>query len=179
VKPHVALLRAVNVGGHVLPMARLRDFVDAVGFSDVKTLLQSGNVVFRGAKGSTGAVEQLLESEARKRLRLDTAFMVRTAAEWESIVSRNPFRAEARTDPSHLLVLFTKDPVDAERMAALEAAIVGRERVKGDGRSVYIVYPDGIGRSRLTGALIEKKLGTRGTARNWNTVLKLQALLSA
>ena len=64
-------------------------------------------------------------------------------------------------------------------VAALEAAVVGRELVRAKGKHLYMVYPDGVGRSKLTGALVEKKLGTRGTARNWNTVLKLGALAAA
>ena len=68
--------------------------------------------------------------------------------------------------------------MSAANVAALQKAIVGREVVRAKGRCAYIVYPDGIGRSKLTGALIEKKLGTRGTARNWNTVLKLRNLVA-
>jgi uncharacterized protein (DUF1697 family) len=69
-----------------------------------------------------------------------------------------------------------RDEVSAANVAALQKAIVGREVVRAKGRCLYVVYPDGIGRSKLTTAIIEKKLGTRGTARNWNTVLKLQVL---
>ena len=69
-------------------------------------------------------------------------------------------------------------PGEAE-LAALKSAIPGRERIEAHGRDLYIVYPDGIGRSKLTLALIERKLATRGTGRNWNTVLKLQALAGA
>ncbi|OLB62360.1 MAG: hypothetical protein AUI11_05870 [Acidobacteria bacterium 13_2_20CM_2_66_4] len=102
-----------------------------------------------------------------------------SASEWESIVARNPFRNEAKRDPGHLVAVFLKDSPDRTRAAALHAAIVGRETARVDGREAYIVFPDGIGRSRLTSMLIEKALGTRGTARNWNTVLKLGSLMAA
>lgn len=175
---YLGLLRGINVGGHKqVAMAGLRDFLVALGFDEPRTLLQSGNVVFRGRTHAPAQLERLLASEASTRLGLETDFFVRTADEWRAIVARNPFRKEAERDPSHLLVMLLKDAPDAKLMKALQAAITGREVVRAGGRHAYIVYPDGIGRSRLTGALIEKTLGTRGTGRNWNTVLKLGALL--
>jgi uncharacterized protein (DUF1697 family) len=177
---HVALLRAINVGGNTkVAMSDLRGFVAALGFVDVQSLLQTGNLVFRDSRRTASALEKVFESEAAKRLDLQTDFFVRTAKEWEAIVEKNPFRDEARTDPSHLVVMLLKSTPDAKAMAALRAAISGREVVASEGRQAYIVYPDGIGRSRLTNRLIEAKLGTRGTGRNWNTVLRLAALARA
>ena len=171
---YIALLRAINVGGHAkVAMSDLRDFVAALGFADVQSLLQTGNLVLRGGRQSASAIEKMLETEAAKRLDLQTDFFVRTAKEWEAIVAKNPFRNEARRDPSHLVVMFLKSAPDTKAVAALRAAISGPEVVATDGRQAYIVYPAGIGRSRLTNRVIEAKLGTRGTGRNWNTVLKL------
>ena len=92
------------------------------------------------------------------------------------IIAGNPFRDEAARDPSHLVVMVFKDDVIPSRVDALRAAVAGPEVIRAGGRHAYITYPNGIGRSRLTSVLIEKTLGTRGTARNWNTVLKLDAL---
>ena len=94
-------------------------------------------------------------------------------------MTANPFPAEAKSDPGHLVVMCLKSAPGREAVSALQQAISGREVIRAKGREAYIVYPDGIGRSRLTTALIEKKLGTRGTARNWNTVMKLAALADA
>ncbi len=157
-------------------MADLRDLLTQLGFGDARSLLQSGNLVFRGVATTSGRLERLLEAEAKKRLDLETTFFVRTAEEWKDIVARNPFPKEAERDPAHLVVVFLKDAPDAERVKALESAIAGPEIVRAHGTEAYIVYPAGIGESRLTNTLIEKKLGTRGTGRNWNTVLKLGAL---
>jgi uncharacterized protein (DUF1697 family) len=132
-------------------------------------------LLFQCPSRACASLERLLEVEAQKHLNLDTTFFVRTAEEWHAAIDRNPFPAEAQRDPSHLLVMFLKDEVEAKDVKALQAAITGREIVRGDGRQLYAVYPDGIGRSRLTNAAIEKKLGTAGTGRNWNTVLKLGA----
>jgi uncharacterized protein (DUF1697 family) len=114
--------------------------------------------------------------EAEKRLGLHADFLIRNATEWGKVVARNPFRKQGERDPSHLVVMFLKSAADAKDVKAVQAAIAGRETIHADGRQLYIVYPDGIGKSRLTNALIEKKLGIRGTTRNWNTVLKIAAL---
>jgi len=180
VTTHLALLRAINLAGHKpVAMADLRDLLNGLGFTDPRSLLQSGNLVFRGGSRTGARLEGFLEAEAKKRLALETDFFVRTAQEWKAIVSGNPFRAEAERDPGHLLVLVLKDVPAPADVRALQAAITGREVVRADGAHAYIVYPDGVGRSRLTHALIERKLGTRGTGRNWNTVLKLAALAGA
>ena len=175
---YIALLRAVNVGGHQpVPMADLRSLVARLGFDGPQSLLQSGNLVFRGRSQPTEKVERILETGAGQHLGLETAFFVRTAAEWREVIAGNPFRREAKSDPAHLLVMVLKAAPGASALRMLEAAIAGPERVKVAGRHAYLVYPVGIGRSRLTTPLIEAKLDTRGTGRNWNTVLKLAALV--
>lgn len=174
---YIALLRGINVGGHKLvAMADLRDLLTQLGLSDVRTLLQSGNLVFRGTARTSAQLKRLLETGVEKRLGLRTDFFVRSAEDWNAVIARNPFRQEAEDDPSHLVVLFLKEAPIVGTVEALQAAITGPEVVRAHGRHAYIVYPNGIGRSRLTTALIEKTLGTRGTARNWNTVQKLGAL---
>jgi uncharacterized protein (DUF1697 family) len=173
----IALLRGINVGGHqAVAMSDLRDLLTQLGFERARSLLQSGNLVFRGDARTGGELERLLETEAETRLEIHADFLVRSAKEWREVVARNPFRKEAERDPSHLVVMFLKAAAKAKDVKAVQAAIAGREIIRGDGKHLYIVYPDGIGRSRLTNALLEKKLGIRGTARNWNTVLKIAAI---
>ena len=177
---YIALLRAINLPAHnKVSMADLRDLLTHLGLADAQSLLQSGNLVFRSAGKTSAQLERLLETEAAKRLKLETDFFVRTAEEWNAVVSANPFPKEAERDPGHLLVLCLKDVPDTKSVKALQAAIPGREVVRTVGRQAYLVYPDGVGRSRLSNVLIEKKLGTRGTGRNWNTVWKLAALTKA
>jgi uncharacterized protein (DUF1697 family) len=172
---HIALLRAVNLAArNMVAMADLRALAEGLGFQQARTLLQSGNLVF-DSKPSGAALEKLLEATAKKRLGLETDFFVRTAKEWQAAIAANPFPAQARTDPSHLVLLCLKTAPDRQAVAALRQAIKGRELAESAGRQAYLVYPDGIGRSKLTMALVERHLGTRGTGRNWNTVLKLAA----
>jgi uncharacterized protein (DUF1697 family) len=173
----IALLRGVNVGGHqAVAMSDLRNLATELGFGGARSVLQSGNLVFRCDARTGVDLENVLEREAEKRLGFHADFFIRSAKEWREVVARNPFRKDAERDPGHLVVMFLKSAVNAKNVKVLQAAITGSEIVRADGRHLYIVYPDGIGRSRLTNALIEKKLGIRGTARNWNTVLKLAAL---
>ena len=176
---YIALLRGVNVGGHrAVAMSDLRNLLERLGFTDGRSILQSGNLVFRGQRRPVADLERLLETESKKRLGIEADFFVRTPDEWDEVVARNPFRNEATEDPGHLLVVFLKQEPAAQNVKALQAAIVGSEVVRAHGRHAYIVYPDGVGRSRLTGALIEKTLATRGTGRNWNTVQRLRAAVS-
>ena len=173
---HIALLRGVNVGGNKpVAMAALRAMAADLGFLGPRTLLQSGNLVF--ASRPTGAeLEALLERELALRLGLVARVFVRTADEWRAILAANPLAEMARDDPSHTLVMPLEAVPDPAKLAEMRAAIAGRELVEARGRELYLAYPDGVGPSRLTNALIERRLGLRGTARNWNTALKLAEL---
>jgi uncharacterized protein (DUF1697 family) len=174
---HIALLRGINVGGrNLVSMSDLRDLLQDLGFRGVKSLLQSGNLIFHSDRRTGTALERLLEVESENRLDVSADYFVRTSGEWENVVARNPFPEEAKRDPSHLIVLFLKEAPEMKDVKALQATIRGPEIVRADGKQLYIVYPAGIGDSKLTNAVIEKTLGLRGTGRNWNTVLKLAAL---
>jgi uncharacterized protein (DUF1697 family) len=162
----VALLRGINLGSkRRVAMSDLRELGEAIGLEEVRTLLQSGNMTFRTSL-SREEVEATLEREAKKALGLQTDFFVRSSAQWRSIIDRNPFEKEAKTDPSHLLVMVCKDP----QSKSVKVGGAKGELVRPSGREIYIVYPHGIAGSRL-------KIDARGTARNWNTVLKLQKIL--
>jgi uncharacterized protein (DUF1697 family) len=174
---YVALLRAVNLGPrNQIAMSDLRDLLTKLGFFGARSLLQSGNLVFQANTRTGAELERMLEAETAERLDLRTDIFVRTAEELKGIIARNPFRDEAERDPAHLVVMFLKSVPIVKDVETLQVSITGPETVRADGRQAYIVYPDGIGRSRLTNTLIEKRLVTRGTARNWNTVQKLAAL---
>lgn len=176
---YIALLRGVNVGGNkMVAMAELRDMLTALGFKDAKTLLQSGNAVFRGPAKAPAKLEAVLEAETKKRLGLTCDYHVRTAEGLQAAIDANPLKAEATKDPSRFLVSFFKAPLDKAKVKAAQAAITGPEIVRCDGRHLYMYYPDGAGNSKA-GIVVGKALGVLGTARNWNTVLKLAALSNA
>lgn len=174
---YVGLLRAINLGSHnKVSMADLKAMLAALGMKNPQSILQSGNLVFEGMARATAALETQLETSAAKRLGLATSFFVRTGAEWQQAIADNPFPREAKLDPGHTVLMCLKDAPPPSAVKALQDAIKGREVVRAKGRHAYFLYPDGIGTSKLTIKLIEQKLGTPGTARNWNTVLKLGAL---
>ena len=176
-KAWIVLLRAVNLGPHGrVRMADLKSFLEGLGCRNVRTVVQTGNAVFE-ADGEPAAMERRMEAEAEKVLGLKTAFIVRTPDEWRAMVANNPYRRQAEDDPSHLVLMALRDRPRAGALDDLRAAIRGPETVELEGRDAYLWYPVDIGHSRLTSALIERKLGVTGTARNWNTVLKIAALL--
>lgn len=175
---YVALLRGINLGGHkMVAMSDLRKMLTHLGFVDAATLLQSGNAVFRAAAKPTAKLEQLLEAEMPKRLKLSCDFHVRTAAELLAVIEANPLPAEAQKDPSRFVVSFYKAPLDKAAVKAAQAAIDGPEILRADGRHLYMYYPNGQGRSKA-GIVVAKALKVQGTARNWNTVLKLATLVA-
>ena len=177
--PSYALfLRAINVAGHnTVVMADLQSLIEARGFDGVTTLLNSGNVVFTGADRPVAELESQFEAAIGRKLEVDCNCFVRTTREWSAAIASNPFPAEAKNDPGHLLVLCLKSAPSKHELAALRGTIVGRERVEAVGKQLYAYYPDGVGRSRLTVQVIEKHLATRATGRNWNTALKVADLL--
>ena len=177
----VALLRAVNVGGTgKLAMADLRAFFAELGFPDAKTVVQTGNAIFE-SEVAPAMLEKKLETEAAKRLGLKSDFILRSAADWRRIVKANPFAAFAETDPAFMVVAVAKVAPTKDAIAALnEATQEVPEELKVVGSEIYIRYPEGQGRSKLDLAKIERRHPSiRATARNWNTVLKIAALLDA
>ena len=176
---YVALLRAVNLGGSTqVSMGDLRERLRESGFESVRTLLQSGNIVFQTDLGRREEIERRIEDEIAQSCERPTVCFVRTAAEWRNVIARNPFPHQAAEDPGHMTVLVLKEAPPAAAWKALQAAITGREAVRGQSDHGYVVYPDGTGRSRLTVGRIERVLGTGGTIRNWNTVTKIGSLLA-
>lgn len=178
---YIALLRGINVGGRaIVSMADLRALLADMGFKAPRTLLQSGNAVFDVAgRPSAASLEKKLEIQAKERFGHPIDFMLRSADEWRELIRRNPFPREAAEDPAHTLVMVLKTAPAAAALEALQAEYQGPESMHLDDRQLYLLYPEGIGRSRLTNVRLERALGCSGTARNWNTVLKLAGCLDA
>jgi uncharacterized protein (DUF1697 family) len=169
-----ALLRGVNVGGHrKLPMADLARCLIEAGYGGVRTLLASGNVVLT-AEADVRALEIALEQLLTDRLGLVTDVLVRSGADLERVVAGNPFPDVA--NGSQLLVLFHRDPVPADRVAALLDGHGGPERIAAQGRELYIDFAGGMRDSPVTARMAKLKFPRRATGRNMNTVVKLRDL---
>lgn len=168
------MLRAVNVGGRRLTMADFKEALAAEGLDGAVTVAATGNAVVtaKAAKGLEGKLETGLSRALGGALDV----FVRDGAELARVVAENPYPQMAKDDPSHLLVMFLRDTPTAAAVAALQAKIVGRETVAAGPGCLYSCFPDGIGRSKLTSAIVERALKSRGTGRNWNTVRKLAEL---
>jgi len=173
---HIALLRGINVGtAKRIAMADLRALMAGLGFAGVRTLLNSGNAVFDARGGNAASHARRLQAAILQQAGVDCEVIVKTAAELAAAVAEHPLRRHA-TDDSRLLVMFTQDAAALAALEALqhqdwapEAFAVGRH-------AAWLWCADGVLASRLSKAT-GKLLGQRGTARNWATVEKLQALV--
>ena len=171
----IALLRGVNLGkARRIAMADVRAALEAAGWRAVRSVGQSGNLVFEADEADEAELESVAE-RALAGVGLTTEVVVRGRDAWRAMMAANPFPEAARSDPSHLLAVVLKSDPRPDAEADL-AAVPGEERVKIVGRTAFIVYPEGIAGTRLGGATLDKALGARGTGRNWNTVVKLATL---
>ena len=176
---HVALLRGINVGGrNKLPMADLAAMFREAGCDDVQTYIQSGNVVFRAGATLAADIPSLISESTLRRFDYRIPVIIRTREELEDIVRANPF-AETGTEANKLLVFFLADLPDRARVEALDP-----DRSPGDefavvGREVFVHYPNGVARSKLTNSYFDSGLSTICTGRNWRTVTKLLELATA
>jgi uncharacterized protein (DUF1697 family) len=172
----VALLRAVNVGGRKLPMADLRKTCAAIGWRDVRTYIQSGNVIF-SAEGGSAALESALESAIEARFGIAVPVIVRTGVQWPQYISENPFPDAARDEPNRLMLLLSKRPPVADAAAVIQARPTSGEKVACAGDAIWIHFPAGAGTSKLTPTAIDRAIGSPATARNHNTVVRIGEML--
>jgi uncharacterized protein (DUF1697 family) len=175
VAQHIVLLRGINIGSrNRIAMPRLREVLTDAGFEDVKTYVQSGNVVL-SARGSAQQVSRKCEGVIADEFGLDIPVVVRTRAELAKVVQRNPLRKVA-VDPKRYQVTFLTRKLAAEVVRKLEEAAAPEERFVVSGREVYAWHPGGAARSKLWALLAGRGLGVTATARNWTTVTSLLAL---
>jgi uncharacterized protein (DUF1697 family) len=168
----IALLRGVNVGGHnQLPMARLRAIAEELGHTQVRTYIQSGNLVFESPARSAARIGRALEERITAVTGLEAAVVVRSRDELAAVASGNPFLARGE-DPGKLHVVFLARPGGAAKLAAVDPARYAPDEVALVRREVYVYAPNGVGRSKL-GPLGARMGLADGTMRNWRTVTTL------
>jgi uncharacterized protein (DUF1697 family) len=174
----IVLLRGINLGAHNrIAMPELREALESAGYDDVRTYVQSGNVVLTSrdsAKKVSGDVEQLIAD----RFGLEIDVVVRTRSELAKVVERNPLRRQAK-NPKRYQVSFLESKPAPKLVRELEEVAADREEVVGIGREIYAWHPEGVARSKLWARLAGKGLGVTATARNWTTVTKLLELADA
>lgn len=173
----VALLRGINVGrAKRVPMAELRAAVEGLGFTDVRTLLNSGNVVFSGARRTPDETARALEEAVADRTGVRARVTVLTGAGFSDILEANPL-VKLATDPSRAHVAFLREPKVAHRMLeSLSAQSWEPEALAVGATAAYLWCPHGITGGQLAAA-VDKALGDQVTMRNWATATRIQALL--
>jgi len=176
---HLALLRGINVGGrHRLPMADLAAAFAAAGARDVRTYIQSGNVVYRARAADARRIPARVAAALAARLGFAVPVVGRTIGEWRAVVRGNPF-LHAGADPDACHVACLADRPAVARVGALDPDRSAPDRFAVRGREVYLHLPNGVARTRLTNAWLDAQLGTVSTLRNWRTVCALLALAEA
>jgi uncharacterized protein (DUF1697 family) len=173
---YVALLRSVNVAGHGrLAMPELKDSFLALGYTDVATYIQTGNVVFKSPSRSAPKLETAIEQQLESAFGSTPKVIVRTAAELARAVATSPY-PDRGADPSRHHVTFLAAAPSKANLAKFNPPESGRDELTVIGREVYVHTPDGYANTKLTGTYLERHLGVSSTTRNWNTVTKLNAL---
>ena len=170
----ISMLRGVNVGGHkMVKMDALCALCGSLGLRDAQTYVQSGNVIFRTEGRELVRLSKRIENGIEKSFGFHSDVILRTPAELRDVVKKNPFAARRGIDPKRLAVTFLASDPGKEAREKLLAIKTEPEELRIEGRELYIYYPNGMARPKLTWPIIEKALKTSGTARNWNTVTKL------
>lgn len=171
----VSLFRGINVGGNrLVKMTDLKVLHETLGLRNVITYIQSGNVVFTSDDTDALYLQRDIENLFEEKFGFHSHVMVRSSSELQEIITKNPFQGQDNRESKWIAVIFLATPPDNSAQGALLDSYNGPEEIFILGKEVYIYYPEGIGRSKLTQTLLDKKLKTNGTARNWNTILKLQ-----
>ncbi|HEX9315748.1 MAG TPA: DUF1697 domain-containing protein [Actinomycetota bacterium] len=176
---YAAMLRGINVGGHRrIAMADLRALLSRLGFTDVVTLLQSGNAVFHGHDGLPEELADRIERAIADEFKMSVRCMVRTGPELRAVIEDNPF-ADKVAQGSKFLALFLSAIPDPELLARYDPRSLAPSGVQLGDRVIYQWCPEGILAAPNVHGFVEKNLRVAVTARNWNTVTKLGTLLSA
>jgi uncharacterized protein (DUF1697 family) len=176
-QPFIALLRGINVGGNnKIAMPELRALCEELGWSDVQSYIQSGNLVFAAA-GSAAEHEAALEAAILRHFGLAIAVMVRAGADWPAYVRGNPFPAASEREPNLVMLALPKLPPRPETLLQLRERAKNGELIEQAGDALWFHYAEGVARSKLAPALIDRLVGSPVTARNWRTVLKLAEMM--
>lgn len=171
---YISLLRAVNVGGHnLVKMEALRALYATLHLRDAATYVQSGNVVFRSGETDAVRLAVRIENALERTFGIRPVVILRTASELRDVAARNPFAARPGIEPNKLLVTFLVDWPSAEVRVKALALQTAPEELHVDGRELFTYFPNGFSQSKLSMPAVDRALRIPGTARNWNTLIKL------
>lgn len=170
----ISMLRGVNVGGHnKIKMEALREVYTSMGLQDVRSYIQSGNLIFRTNERDLNLLAKEIRAGIEKSSGIHCEVVLRSAGELRDAIARNPFGKRREIEPRKLLVSFLASEPGAEARAALAKLKTEPEELRLDGREMYIYFPNGMARPKMSWAAVERTLKTPFTGRNWNSVTKL------
>jgi uncharacterized protein (DUF1697 family) len=170
----ISMLRGVNVGGHNrIKMDALRALYESLNLRDAETYVQSGNVIFRTEERDAARLAKQIEDGIERKFQFRPVVILRTAAEMRDVVARNPFAKRHGIEPNKLLVTFLASDPGAEAREKVLEVKCHPEELRIHRRELYIYFPNGMGRSKLSSSALEKTLKTPGTGRNWTSVTKM------
>jgi uncharacterized protein (DUF1697 family) len=170
----IAMLRGVNVGGHnKIKMEELRGLCKSLKLRDACTYVQSGNLIFRTEERDLALLAKRLQDAIERKFRFRPEVVLRTAAEMRDAIGRNPFAKRRGIEPNKLLVMFLANDPESEAREKAAQLNTAPEELRMDRRELYIYYPNGMARPKVSWASIERILKTSGTGRNWNSVTKM------
>lgn len=174
---YIALLRGINVGGNkIIKMQDLKLMFQSLGFHNVRTYIQSGNVLFESNEVSEHQLRELLERQLKETFGFEVSVILRTLAEVEQVIINHPFVLSEPDDYKRWYVSFLPAEPSSEAMDKLRMYEDGPDKLRLVGREMYILYDVSVSHSALSKVSFDKILGMPVTARNWNTVNKLIAL---
>lgn len=174
----VALLKGINVGGHKkISMQELRGLAETLGFTEVKTLINSGNLVLESGKITKVTVMHSLEKSIASHFGFPVDLIVRSKIEWKRYIRENPFSLVEKASPQSLHLGLSRGKLKAGVSTALVDRAVHGEKIVVVGDAIWIEFPEGVAKSKLTPRFLDQSAGSPVTLRNWNTVLKLCKML--
>lgn len=175
----IALLRGINVGGNKkVPMAELRAISEKLGFKNIHTYIQSGNLVFE-TQGGGPEIAAKLETAIPKHFGFSVDVIVRSEKQWSRYLSTCPFEDAVQVRANLVLLGLAKGPLAKDLVSTLKAKAAAKERIQVIGDALWIDFGNGVGRSKLTPQVLDRAAGSSVTMRNWRTVTKLGEMLSS
>src|SRR6266851_4611150 len=170
----ISMLRGINVGGHnKIKMDALRALYESLKLQDAQTHVQSGNVIFRSDERDIARLTKRIEEGIERKFGFRPSVILRTVAEMKDVIARNPFAKRRGIEPGKLLVSFLASDPGEEGREKVRQMKCDPEEMRIERRELYIYFPNGMGRSKLPWAGMDKMLKTPGTGRNWNSVTKM------
>jgi uncharacterized protein (DUF1697 family) len=177
---YIAMLRGINIGPHKrMQMEKLRASCEALGFHQVKTFIQSGNVVFQAVKLSPASLSKKLEDRILSDFGFSSTVITRSKDEMARVVKNNPLLKERDIDPRKLHVVFLLESPKSEALKRLETLTLAPDKFSAAGKEIYFYFPNGVSGSSLWKHPLDRVLSAPATMRNWNTVNTLHQMADA